>query len=108
MNYFCFIILITAAIKSKTIENKLVNEEKMLIDKLLKDDKYDKNMRPEDTVQIKFSLYLNQIITLIEQEQILVLNVFLDHEWRDKRLQWKPENHRNISLLRIDSELLWT
>ena len=39
------------------VENKLVEEEKMLIDSLLKD--YDKKMRPADTVQIKFSLYLS-------------------------------------------------
>jgi hypothetical protein len=88
------------------VENKLVEEEKMLIDSLLKD--YDKKMRPADTVQIKFSLYLNQIITLIEQEQILVLNVFLDHEWKDNRLSWLPEKHQNISLLRISNDLLWT
>ena len=47
---------------------------------------YNKKLRPADTVEIKFSLYLNQIITLIEQEQILVLNVFLDHEWIDGRI----------------------
>ena len=45
---------------------------------------YNKKLRPADTVEIKFSLYLNQIITLIEQEQIIVLNVFLDHEWIDR------------------------
>ena len=106
MNFFGLIILLVANIKSKTCENKLIEEEKLLIDKLLKE--YEKNLRPADTVQIKFSLYLNQIITLIEREQILVINVFLDHEWKDKRLEWKPENHRNISLLRINSEYLWT
>ena len=47
---------------------------------------YNKKLRPADTVEIKFSLYLNQIITLIEQEQIIVLNVFLDHEWIDGRI----------------------
>ena len=45
---------------------------------------YNKKVRPADTVEIKFSLYLNQIITLMEQEQIIVLNVFLDHEWIDR------------------------
>jgi hypothetical protein len=47
---------------------------------------YNKKVRPADTVEIKFSLYLNQIITLMEQEQIIVLNVFLDHEWIDRNL----------------------
>lgn len=83
-----------------------MKSEKQLIDKLLQ--KYDKNMRPSDTVEIKFSLYLNQIVTLIEQEQIFVINVFLDHEWLDERLKWDPTQHFNVSLLRISSDLLWT
>jgi len=46
---------------------------------------YKKSVRPSDTVEIKFSLYLNQIITLIEQEQLIVLSVYLDHEWVDRK-----------------------
>jgi len=86
-------------------DTRIVQMEKKLIDQLLSN--YDRNMRPADTVNIKFSLYLNQIITLIEQEQIVVLNVFLDHEWKDNRLQWKPSQFENISLIRINSDFLW-
>ncbi len=93
------------SVMSKRSETPKVETEKKLIDKLLYN--YDRNMRPADTVNIKFSLYLNQIITLIEQEQIVVLNVFLDHEWKDNRLQWMPSEHANISLLRISSDFLW-
>lgn len=84
----------------------IVESEKRLINKLFKE--YNKQLRPSDTVEIKFSLYLNQIITLIEQEQIIVLNVFLDHEWIDRRLTWDPSDYSNITLLRISSEQLWT
>ena len=84
----------------------IVESEKRLIQKLFKD--YKKNLRPADTVEIKFSLYLNQIITLIEQEQIIVLNVFLDHEWIDQRLKWNSSEYSNITLLRISSDHLWT
>ena len=56
---------------------------------------------------IKFALNLNQIVTFMEKEQVLVLNVFLDHEWKDERLKWDPEKYENITLLRIDSSLLW-
>ena len=69
---------------------------------------YDKKLRPADKVEIKFSLYLNQIISLIGQEQVLVINCFLDHEWTDERLQWDPLEYNNITLLRISSELVWT
>ncbi len=85
---------------------KIVESEERLTRMLFKN--YNQHLRPADTVEIKFSLYLNQIITLIEQEQIIVLNVFLDHEWSDNRLMWDPEEFSNISLLRISSRLLWT
>ena len=80
MKFFSFIIsfIILNKISSQSITKTkvLMKSEKQLIDKLLQ--KYDKNMRPSDTVEIKFSLYLNQIVTLIEQEQIhhLILNSF--------------------------------
>lgn len=62
------------------------DKEQELIDKLLK--KYDKKSRPSGTLNVKFSLNLNQIINLIEKDQIMVLNAFIDHEWIDKRLTW--------------------
>lgn len=101
-----FLILNKISSQSNTRTKVLMKSEKQLIDKLLQ--KYDKNMRPSDTVEIKFSLYLNQIVTLIEQEQIFVINVFLDHEWLDERLKWDSTQHNNVTLLRISSDLLWT
>ena len=117
MNIFNLLILsamliLAGANNRKSIENssssssvRKVELEKKLIDKLL--GPYDKRMRPADTVNVKFSLYLNQIITLIEQEQVVVLNAFLDHEWRDNRLEWNPNEYAGISLIRINSEFLW-
>lgn len=87
-------------------QTRIVDSEKYLIDRLLKN--YDKRLKPSDSVEIKFALNLNQIITLIEQEQIIVINVFLDHEWFDQRLRWNPVEYKNITLLRINSELLWS
>lgn len=86
--------------------NRPVENEKKLLDKIFQN--YDKKLKPANTVEIKFSLNLNQIITLIEQEQIIVINAFLDHQWHDERLQWNPLEHNNISLLRISSDLIWS
>ncbi len=61
---------------------EIVESEARLLKNLFHN--YNRKIRPADTVEIKFSLYLNQIITLMEQEQIIVLNVFLDHEWIDR------------------------
>ena len=68
---------------------------------------YNKETKPSRSVEIKFALNLNQIVTLIEREQILVINVYLDHEWIDERLKWNPTEFGNITLLRIKSEKLW-
>ena len=53
-------------------------------------------------------MHLNQIIQLIEKEQNVLLNVFIDHEWIDQRLSWNPYDFGNISILRISSEQVWT
>ena len=63
-------------------DHYLVDSERDLLDKLFKN--YDKKLKPSNSVEIKFSLNLNQIISLIEQEQIIVLNVYIDHEWIDE------------------------
>lgn len=60
--------------------------EQKLIERLFKN--YNKKVRPPGTVQIKFSLNLNQIVNLMEKDQIVVLNAFVDHEWTDNRLSW--------------------
>lgn len=78
---FIFKLLIN---NTNTSYNKteIVESEARLLKNLFNN--YNRKVRPADTVEIKFSLYLNQIITLMEQEQIIVLNVFLDHEWIDR------------------------
>jgi nicotinic acetylcholine receptor len=94
-------ILVTAA------KHNNYNYEQMLIDKLISN--YNKNLRPpQGTVQIKFSLNLNQIINLIEKDQIILINAFIDHEWIDKRLSWDPSDYGNLSLIRISGEKVWT
>ena len=103
-----FVFILATVQPNNTDSNKLKNERytHYLYKNLLKS--YDKEMKPSDSVEIKFALNLNQIVTLIEREQILVINVYLDHEWIDKRLKWNPNEYNNITQLRINSEKLWT
>jgi hypothetical protein len=102
--YLKLILILITSIKIKS-QNSFTESEKILTKKLFKD--YDKYLRPADTVQLKFSMYLNSIITIIEKEQIIIVNVYLDHEWSDDRLKWNPIENDNISLLRVNSELIW-
>ena len=98
---YCWCLLIEISL-SKRIQIEAENDLK---EKLFK--KYNKQTRPSDSVGVKFSLYLNQIVDLIEQEQMFIINAYLDHGWVDERLRWDPNEHANITLLRIESHLLW-
>jgi hypothetical protein len=83
-----------------------IKSDQLFLKNLLKN--YNKKIRPSDKVNIRFSLVLNQIVEIIENQQILVLNVYLDHKWIDHRLKWNPKEFKNTSLLRINSDFLWT
>lgn len=85
--------------------NSYLYEEK-LVESLLKN--YNKKIRAPNTVQVNFAFNLNQIINLIEKDQIVVLNAFVDHAWIDTRLKWNPEDYGNLSIVRIGGDKLWT
>lgn len=63
--------------------------EQKLLDKLLRN--YNNKLRPSGqsgTVQVQMALNLMQIIDIIEKDQIMVINAFVDHKWTDSRLSW--------------------
>ncbi len=102
---FIFMQLVTKDMKTSSLANDQVDIEDALLSKLFQN--YIKTMRPSTPVQVKFALQLNQIVNVIEKDQIVELNTFIDHEWIDERLKWDPAEYGNISLLRIDVEMLW-
>ena len=107
------LIIILLVLINKTIENKInkidmirSSYEQTLVEKLFHN--YNKRIKPFGVVQVKFSLTLNQIVNVIEKDQIVLINVFMDHEWIDNRILWNPNEFNNITLLRISSDQLWT
>ena len=88
-----------------SLANDPVDIEDVLLSKLFQN--YIRTMRPSTPVKVKFALQLNQIVNVIEKDQIVELNTFIDHEWIDERLKWDPAEYGNISLLRINVEMLW-
>jgi hypothetical protein len=89
-NYkICFVLISIVIFKCDCfIDTKLsyYEYEQNLLNKLLVD--YNPQLRPNHTVQIKLALNLIQIIDIIEKDQIMILNTFLDHTWTDARLTW--------------------
>jgi hypothetical protein len=93
VNYFRMItILILTLIEMVCCLNNLKTQsqfEQKLLDKLLRN--YNNKLRPSGlsgTVQVQLALNLMQIIDIIEKDQIMVINAFVDHKWTDSRLSW--------------------
>jgi hypothetical protein len=51
--------------------------EEKLIENLFKN--YNKKIRAPNSIQVNFAFNLNQIINLVEKDQIVLLNAFIDH-----------------------------
>ena len=55
--------------------------EEKLVESLFKT--YNKKIRAPNCIQVNFAFNLNQIINLVEKDQIVLLNAFIDHAWID-------------------------
>ncbi len=77
MGYFCIINSLSLKCTNCFSDLSSAEKEQALINKLLKN--YSKKQKPMGTVQVKFSLNLNQIVSVKAKDQVFILNVFLDH-----------------------------
>lgn len=103
-----------------------ISAETRLIRMLLNETTYLKKVRPSHTVIVDIRLVFNQIISMVEKEQIIVTNCFVDQKWTgetlvniselsskreilllDPRLVWNPADHRNITWIRMPSTSVW-
>ena len=90
-NFFTYLIIIIYCKISKvknanSLNNDFIEYEQKLLANLFKN--YDPLMRPSGTVQVKFALNLLQIVEILEKEQVMVINAFIDHKWIDPRMAW--------------------
>ncbi|XP_059159995.1 acetylcholine receptor subunit beta-like 1 [Physella acuta] len=88
-----------------------VNKEKSLIFDLFEKDGYNPLVRPvtnpNETLEIRFSLALSQIISVDEVNQVMKTNVWLQVYWNDYQIQWDPEKYGNIGSIRISPDKVW-
>ena len=61
-----------------------IDQETRLIRILLNETTYLKKVRPSQTVIVDIRLVFNQIISMVEKEQIIVTNCFVDQKWTGK------------------------
>ncbi|CAM2704116.1 unnamed protein product [Rotaria socialis] len=85
------------------------SDEQRLLYFLMKN--YSNSVRPVRNaslpVPVKLGLTLTQVFDMIEKNQILITNVWLDQEWYDEFLQWDPADFNGIHRLNLPSKLIW-
>ncbi|CAF3716073.1 unnamed protein product [Rotaria socialis] len=62
----------------------------------------------EDTITVSFSIALLQLISVVEKEQVLKTNVWLQVGWHDYQMQWKREKYGGIQSIRAPPSQVWT
>ncbi|CAF3155384.1 unnamed protein product [Rotaria sp. Silwood2] len=62
----------------------------------------------EDTITVSFSIALLQLISVVEKEQVLKTNVWLQVKWHDYQMQWKREKYGGIQSIRVPPNQVWT
>ncbi|CAF1098706.1 unnamed protein product [Adineta steineri] len=85
----------------------IIDEETRLIRLLLNEKNYLKKVRPMHTVVVDIRFVFNQIVSMVEKEQIIVTNCFVDQKWTDPRLVWNPLDFKNVTWIRLPATSVW-
>jgi len=78
---YCTLYLLFPLINSNFIDFDLSEVETRLIRQLLNESTYSKKVRPSNKVIVDIRFIFNQIISMVEKEQIIVTNCFVDKKW---------------------------
>ena len=116
-----YLLILFNLVNTADISN-IVHEETRLMRTLLNETNYLKKVRPLHTVVVDIRFVFNQIVSMVEKEQIIVSNCFVDQKWTgrdwwltfigntsqlDPRLTWKPSEFSNITWIRIAATSVW-
>ncbi|XP_068603972.1 acetylcholine receptor subunit delta [Brachionichthys hirsutus] len=87
------------------------NEEERVINYLMKERGYNKELRPverqQDAVDVYLALTLSNLISLKEVDETLLTNVWIEHAWIDYRLSWNATEFDGVDILRLPSNMVW-
>ncbi|XP_078527096.1 acetylcholine receptor subunit beta [Lissotriton helveticus] len=83
--------------------------EGKLLEALFED--YNVYVRPvqaaSDKVLVRIGMTLSHLISLNEKNEELTTKVYLNLNWRDYRLSWKPSLYDDMETLRVPSDKVW-
>ena len=68
---------------------------------------YEKRLKAPGHTIVDTYMNIYQLVDLAEKEQEIVLKVWINQAWVDRRLSWDPRDHGNITQLFIPSQSIW-
>jgi hypothetical protein len=68
---------------------------------------YNKIIRPNETVDIEIILFLRQLVSIDEKNQIMTSSSYIYVNWLDERFKWSPAAYANIAKVLIPAKSLW-
>lgn len=105
---FFYILVLNVSLLIKNVHSSY--QEEQLFKELFQN--YNPLIRPvrkvEETITVSFSIALLQLISVVEKEQMLKTNVWLQVKWYDYQMQWKPEKYGGIQSIRVPPNQVWT
>ncbi|KAK6730948.1 hypothetical protein RB195_007425 [Necator americanus] len=64
---------------------------------------------PNRVLTVSMKIFLQQILNVDEQDQVIEVNAWLKYIWHDYRLRWRPIAYENITSVRFpgDEQQIW-
>jgi len=82
--FYCYLYLLFPLTIYSSTDLNLSEEETRLIRTLFNESNYLRKVRPTNQVVVDIRFIFNQIISMVEKEQIIVTNCFVDQKWTGK------------------------
>jgi hypothetical protein len=79
--FYCYLYILFPLSIISNQDFSTINEETRLMRTLLNEKNYLKKVRPSHTVIVDIRFVFNQIVSMVEKEQIIVTNCFVDQKW---------------------------
>ncbi|XP_053405864.1 neuronal acetylcholine receptor subunit alpha-7-like [Mercenaria mercenaria] len=93
------------------LSSALLPDEQALLQKIFTDQQYDNSVRPvynsSKNVEVQFGFTLIQIMDMDEKNQLLVLNAWLEMQWKDERIGWNISDYNGLEVVRLPAKHLW-
>ena len=81
------------------------DNEKALKTKLFSD--YDKSLKPKGRIDVDVEFALFQVNDLMEKNQIISVEIWVNQVWYDRRLTWNPADYGNLTQIFVYSDKFW-